>query len=104
MVMMADLSKKRLIHINADGTLDRSFHQPQLDGFIKSISPFGEDKILVGGDFLTTESGDRFLTCVINKDGRLMNHIIHAKTFLLKIMKQKVLLFLVQNLWAIMLL
>ena len=63
--------QKRLIHINADGTLDRSFHQPQLDGFIKSISPFGEDKILVGGDFLTTESGDRFLTCVINKDGSL---------------------------------
>ncbi|WP_277240727.1 T9SS type A sorting domain-containing protein [Prevotella pallens] len=63
--------QKRLIHINADGTLDRSFHQPQLDGFVKSISPFGEDKILVGGDFLTTESGDRFLTCVINKDGSL---------------------------------
>ena len=46
--MMADLSKKRLIHINADGTLDRSFHQPQLDGFYKiNISILAKIKYLL---------------------------------------------------------
>ncbi len=64
-------TQKRLVRINADGTLDRNFRQPKLDGFIKSISPYGDDKILVGGDFLTTANGDRFLTCVLNKDGAL---------------------------------
>jgi hypothetical protein len=62
---------KKLVRINADGTLDRNFRQPKLDGFVKSISPYGDGKILVGGDFLTTESGERFLTCVINKDGSI---------------------------------
>lgn len=64
-------SNKRMVRITPEGKLDDNFHQPGFDGFVKSISPYGADGLLVGGDFLEVNAGARFLTCVINKDGSL---------------------------------
>ncbi|MCI6161768.1 MAG: delta-60 repeat domain-containing protein [Prevotellaceae bacterium] len=64
-------SNKRMVHITSDGKLDVNFLQPGFDGYVKSIAPFGNDGLIVGGDFVEVDAGSRFLTCVINKNGSL---------------------------------
>jgi uncharacterized delta-60 repeat protein len=49
--ILNDSLPKRLVRLNANGSLDTSFHIPSIDGYVMALAFQSDGKMLIGGDF-----------------------------------------------------
>lgn len=68
----------RVVRFLPDGSLDPEFQSPEFkdseDGgcTVKSITPYDTGRYLVAGDFVKVNEQERFLTCVIDRQGNVV--------------------------------
>ncbi len=64
-------SQRGLVRLNADGTLDTSFADPQINSLVRAIAVQGDGKIVIGGLFTSVAGQVRNRIARLNVDGTL---------------------------------